>query len=215
MLLDRTMRARSVRLMGAALIVGPAAPAAPAPDSFVARDTPANLQAAFTKETNEKERYTQYARKAELEGYKDVARLFRACAQAEQVHARRHVQAIAYTLTGDPARAVMEPMQIGSTVENLRAALANEVFESTVFYPAILARARSDNQPMAVRSINLSLAAEREHVGLLEAALAGLVQHAGPAAFYVCPYCGKTVVSRDFKKCPNCFKSAAKFIKIT
>jgi rubrerythrin len=196
---------RIVRRYSAPLppVVEPAAP--------IVGDTPTNLQAAFTGEMNAKQRYVAFAQRADREGYPGVARLFRACAQAEQVHANEHVHAIAWT--GREARAVLERLGVGTTAENLRSAVESETYEVTQFYPALLERARSDHQPMPVRSLTFALSAEREHVGLLTAALASLDRRPPARPIYVCPLCGKTVESLEFRKCPNCFTGAKKFIK--
>jgi rubrerythrin len=68
---------------------------------------------------------------------------------------------------------------------------------------------------MAVRSITFALSAEREHVRLLEAARQELRAGAQGTGYYVCPFCGKTVASKNFSKCPNCFTSARKFVHET
>jgi rubrerythrin len=194
----------------------PQQPVPPAPEpAFVVHDTPVNLQAAFSSEINARERYATFAKQADAEGHPEAARVFRACAKAEDAHAHLHTVAIAYTWTGDPARAVLTRYTVGSTADNLRAAIETEKAEVANFYPALLERARTDNQSMAVRSITLALSAEREHVALLTKTLENLDQHAGLVPVYVCPYCGKTVESVDFNKCSSCFTSASKFIKVT
>jgi len=189
------------------------APVPPAvePAAPVVRDTPTNLQLAFTGEMNAKQRYVAFAERADREGYPGVARLFRACARAEQTHADRHVHAIAWT--GREARALLDRLEVGTTAENLKSAIASETYEVTRFYPPLLERARADHQSNAVRSLTFALSAEREHARLLAAALASIDRR--PAAFpiYVCPFCGKTVQSLDFKKCPTCFTSAGRFIR--
>lgn len=186
---------------------GPPAPVAPS-----VGDTRANLQAAFTSEVNAKEHYLAFAKRADREGYAAVARLFRACAEAEQVHARRYVEAIAWT--GAEARAVLERIAVGTTAENLQTALGRETHEVTLYDPALLARARADHQAIAVRSIVFALAAEREHARLLAAALDELEVRAAGQPLYVCPVCGKTAGLRDFKKCPTCFTAAGRFTRV-
>jgi rubrerythrin len=174
-------------------------------------DTPENLQMAFTNELNARQRYLAYAARAEAEKYPAVARLFRACAAAESIHARRDVQAIA--MTGQPARAVLERVWCGTTDENLLAAIGSERYEAEVWYPALLERARSDRRPMAVRSLALALGTEREHVRLLEDARARLAQRPVAVVLYVCPYCGRTTDAPEYRKCPGCFTSAARFLR--
>jgi rubrerythrin len=175
-------------------------------------DTRANLQTAFDNEINAKERYLAAAKQADREGYPYVAQLFRACARAEQVHADQHVHAIA--VSGGEARALLQRLSIGTTPENLRVATDLETYEATQLYPALLAKARAEHLPAAVRSIGFALAAEREHVRLLTAAQQTLDQRLAVRTFFVCPGCGRTVETRDARQCPNCFTSARRFIRV-
>jgi rubrerythrin len=188
------------------------APATITPDAPDVRDTPWNLQSVFSNEMNAKERYVAFAKQADLEHYAAVANLFRACAAAEEVHAHNHVVAIAWT--GGQARAVLERIDVRSTAQNLRTAIDGEQYEVEHLYPALADRARAEHRPHAVRSMTLALAAEREHVRLFTAALAGLETHPVAQAFYVCPKCGRTVELRPPHKCPACFTPAGRFIKI-
>jgi rubrerythrin len=188
-----------------------AQPVAPAPP--VVRETGINLQEAFNNEMNANQRYVAFAKQADREGYPAVARLLRACATAEKVHADRHVQAIAYA--GGQAKAVLEKLDIGTTAENLQTAIDAEAYEVEYFYPAMRERARADHQSAAVRSLTFALAAERGHLRLLKEALARLDERPAAQAFYVCPYCGNTVTSLDFSKCPCCFTGAGKFMKVS
>lgn len=187
-------------------------PPAATPDIPDVRDTPWNLQAVFSNEMNAKERYVAYAKQADVQGYAAVANLFRACAAAEEVHAHGHVVAIAWT--GGQARAVLDRVEVNSTARNLQTAIAAEQYEVTYLYPALVNRARAENRAYAVRSMTFALAAEREHVRLLTAALAGLETCPVVQAVYVCPYCGKTVETRPQGKCPACFTPAWRFRKI-
>jgi rubrerythrin len=181
------------------------------PDAPVVGPTATNLQAAFANEMNARERYAEWARIADAEGRDEAARLFRACALAESVHARRHVQAIAYT--GQPARAVLEKVWSGSTERNLESAIAIETYECETWYPAMLARARADRQPMAVRSMTYALATERGHVILLKAALARLGSPPLVVRYHVCPGCGRTTDRTPHAKCPCCFTPSARFLQ--
>jgi rubrerythrin len=186
------------------------APGVPTPP--VVGDTKTNLQRAFANEMNAKERYTNYAKQADREGYAAAAQLFRACAQAEQIHADRHVHAIA--VAGGEARVLLDRVYSGTTAENLQAAIQSEDYEVKEFYPALLERARADLEPDAVRSLTFALSAERDHERLLTAALANLELKPEAHPLYVCSYCGKTVETLDFKKCPNCFTDSRKFIRV-
>ena len=177
------------------------------------QDTRANLQWVFGNEVNAKQRDLEYAKQADREGYPAVARLFRACARAEEAHGEQHVHAIAWT--GGEARAVLERVWTGTTEQNLRGSLSFEIYEATQVYPSVVERARADHQAMAVRSANYALSAEREHAGLMAAALATLEQRPAPTPIFVCPSCGKTVTAVDFAKCPNCFTAAKRFVAVS
>ena len=193
------------------------APAEPtwtqARDAPEIRDTPTNLQAAFAGEMNAREGYLAYAKQADAEQYPAIARLFRAFAKAESIHARRTVQAIA--MTGQPARAVLDRVNVGMTADNLRAAIADEKYEAEVLYPALIERARADRASMAVRSLTLALATERGHVRLLEKGLEHLEERPVAGTIYVCPYCGRTTDTLDFRKCPCCYTIAGRLLRPT
>jgi len=191
---------------------GPAQPAwTQTPDAPEVHDTAANLQAVFGKEMNARESYLAYAKQAEAEDFPAIGRIFRALAKAESIHARRIVQAIA--VGGQPARAVLERVDLGMTADNLKQAIAGERYEAEVLYPALIARARADRQPMAVRALTLALATERQHVRLLEQGLEHLEERPAAATIYVCPYCGRTTDTLDFRKCPGCYTSASRFLR--
>lgn len=201
----------------AALAATPAAKKTEAPVTPVfmgpeVHETSANLQNVFAGEVNAKERYLAAALQADRDGYPYVAQLFRACARAEQAHAEQHVHAIAWG--GAEAKALLQRMALGTTEENLRASVNLETYEATQLYPALLARARADHNTAAVRSMNFALAAEREHARLLAAALATLDLRRATDNLYVCAQCGKTVESRSFAKCPNCFARASGFVSV-
>jgi len=190
----------------------PPAPAGPAPPPI--GDTGANLQVVFETEVNARQHYLLAARIADFENYPAVARLFRACAAAEQVHADRAVQAIAWTSGAEAHAALGRPIG-GTTRELLEMAIADEQYQVEQFYPPLIARARAEHRAMAVRSLVFALATERQHQRLLSAAQAGLTLGASGTPLFVCPYCGRTVERVDFTKCPNCFTPASKFIRVT
>jgi len=174
-------------------------------------DTPANLQRAFSDEMNARERYLASAQQADGEGHPAIGRIFRALALAESVHARRTVQAIAVHRV--PARALLDRIEVGTTAENLARAIADEKFEAEVVYPAYLERARQDREPAAVRSLTLALATERQHIRMLEQGLARLGEHPAAVTIYVCPYCGRTTDTLEFRKCPGCYTPASRFLR--
>jgi rubrerythrin len=213
--LSSVVIATAIALAGPVTAQRSPAPPAPAADSLIpveVRDTRGNLQEAFGTEVNTKARYQAAATIADQEGYRSVASLFRACAVAEQVHADQHVHAIAWS--GDAAKAFLERLALSSTAENLRVAVDLENYEATRRYPALMEKARAEHMTAAVRSMNFALAAEREHARLFTAALASLEQRPEPRTLHVCPSCGWTTATLDFRKCPTCFTSAKKFIAV-
>lgn len=176
-------------------------------------DTATNVKVAFGQEMNGKERYLALAKRADFEGYPAVARLFRACARAEEVHAQRLLEAIAST-GGYEARYQMQRPVIATTPENLEASIERERYEVEQFYPPLIEKARTEGSTVAVRGMTFALSAEREHLLLLTAAQEHPAQADAPRAIYVCPTCGKTVEALGFAKCPNCFTSAKKFVRV-
>ena len=173
-----------------------------------------NLQAAFNGESNAHNRYLLFAKQAETEGYGEVASLFRAAAQAEQVHAGNHAQVIK-KLGAVPAAKIETPA-VKSTRENLQAAIEGETYEYDTMYPAFLKQARAEGNRDAIRTLNLAKTAEVEHAKLYRNALQTLASLKGSTAkgYFVCPTCGFTVSEVDFANCPSCFTSKEKFVRV-
>lgn len=153
--------------------------------------TQANLEAAFAGESQACIKYTIFADKAERQGYPEVARLFRAIAYAEQVHATNHLRELG---------------GIGDTVANLAAAIEGENHENVEMYPAFDAVAKLQGEKGAVRSIHYALEAEKIHEVMYgeakESVAAGKDIESAPV--YVCPVCGHTVIGQAPDKCPVC-----------
>jgi len=154
-------------------------------------DTKSNLEAAFAGESQANRKYLFFAEKADAEGHQQVARLFRAAAEAETVHARNHLKA----LDG-----------IKSTADNLKAAVGGEQYEFTEMYPGFIKQAKSEGKGDAERSFDLANRVEQIHHGLFRSALEKLEQ--GQASeggkFYVCQVCGYTVEGEAPDRCPVC-----------
>ncbi|MBN1954398.1 MAG: rubrerythrin family protein [Anaerolineae bacterium] len=159
-----------------------------------------NLQAAFAGESQAYTRYTIYAQKAEKENLPEVARLFRAIAQAELVHATSHLRVMG---------------GVGMTVDNLQEAIHGENYEVEEMYPAFHAVAELQDEQAAVRSHKWAYEAEKVHAGLYQmarqAVLAG--QDAEVGAIHVCSICGWTVEGEAPDRCPLCGAPKDKFIK--
>jgi len=150
-----------------------------------------NLESAFAGESQANRKYLFFAEKAESEGQKRIARLFRAAADAETVHARNHLRVLQGTK---------------STGENLQAAISGENHEFTQMYPQFIDTANGENDKKAVDSFDLANKVEKIHHSLYQEALRdlekGTVRELKP--FYVCQVCGNTVEGEAPDKCPVC-----------
>jgi rubrerythrin len=171
-----------------------------------------NLMAAFNGESNAHAKYLEFAKKADQEGYAGAAALFRAAAKAEETHARTHGEVI--TKLGGTPKAEVKLPAIGTTAENLKAALAGETYERDKMYPEFIAEARTSGNKEALRAFNFAIAAEAEHAKFYSTASNDLQGWKAARTFFVCPICGKTVSAVDFAKCPVCFTPGEKYVKV-
>lgn len=153
--------------------------------------TKENLQFAFAGESQANRKYIFFAEKAEQEGHKRIARLFRAAADAETVHARNHLKVL---------------QGINSTRENLEAAIGGENHEFTEMYPKFIQQAKADGEKKAADSFDLANKVEEIHHSLYRDALDTLDREDNVELkpFYVCQYCGYTVEGEAPEKCPVC-----------
>lgn len=181
----------------------------------VAKTTLENLQAAFNGESNAQARYLAFATKADQETYGEVASLFRAAAKAEGLHAANHAVVIK-KLGGTPEAKIETPV-VGSTKENLEAAIKGETYERDTMYPEFLKQARADGNKDALQTFNYAKTAEAEHAKLYTNALNDLPKLKGSKAkdYFVCSICGYTTAKIDFSKCPSCFNSKDKYEKVS
>ena len=161
-----------------------------------------NLNEAFAGESQANRKYLAFAKKAEEDGFPQVAKLFRAAADAETVHAHAHLRVLG---------------GVKSTPENLEAAIEGEGFEFQEMYPKFLAEAGAeDNQP-AVFSIKNALAVEEIHHGLYTKA-AEAVRNGSDLPeekIFVCQVCGNTVYGSPPEVCPICGAPRARFSEVS
>jgi rubrerythrin len=159
-----------------------------------------NLQAAFAGESQANRKYLAFSKKAESEGFPQVAKLFRAAADAETVHAHAHLR----VLKG-----------VGSTTENVEAAIEGEGFEFKEMYPKFLQEAKDEGDNPAVTSFANALAVEEIHHTLYSEALAAVQAGNDLSAqpIYVCQVCGNTVHGVP-DACPVCGASKDNFKEI-
>jgi len=163
--------------------------------------TSENVEFAFAGESQANRKYLFFAEKADEEGNKQIARLFRATAEAETVHARNHLKVV---------------QGIKSTKDNLSAAISWENHEFTQMYPGFIKQAEGEQHDKARNSFDLANKVEEIHHGLFQAALGKLEkgQSMDEQPFYVCQICGNTVEGEAPEKCPVCGAPAKKFKRI-
>lgn len=160
--------------------------------------TEQNLQEAFAGESQANRKYLAFARKAEEEGYKAVAKLFRAAAEAETVHAHNHLR---------------EMKGIRSTKENLQEAVSGEIHEFKSMYPAMIDEAKASGSAGAVRTFQYANDVEKIHAALYQKALDSLGDNAS-VDYYVCKVCGYTAEKEAPDTCPVCGSKKAAFYKV-
>jgi rubrerythrin len=160
--------------------------------------TESNLKEAFAGESQANRKYLAFAKKAEEEGYPQIAKLFRAAAEAETVHAHNHLR----VLKG-----------IKSTKENLQDAIGGETHEFKSMYPGMMEVAKSEKDDSALRSFHFANEVEKIHASLYSKALENLGKNE-ILDYYVCPICGNTVEKTAPDRCPICGAPGKSFIKI-
>ncbi|MCL4384931.1 MAG: rubrerythrin family protein [Cyanobacteria bacterium] len=165
---------------------------------MVKEKTLQNLKDAFAGESQANRRYLAFAKKADEEGYKQAAKLFRAAAEAETIHAHNHLAAMG---------------EIKSTRENIEAAINGETFEFTKMYPEMIKQSDADGEKDAKRSFNFANKVEEIHAKLFKNASENL-SNSEDEEIHVCPVCGNTFVGKTPEKCPICGADKAKFILV-
>lgn len=159
-----------------------------------------NLSHAFAGESQASRRYAAFARQAAKDGKPNIARLFRAAAEAETVHALAHLK-----VSGG----------VAATAVNLEAAIAGEAYEFQQMYPAFIAEAQADRNQPAVEGFRNAMAVERVHHKLYSEALAALQagQDLPADRFFVCDVCGNTVTAPE-DVCPICGATRMHYIEV-
>lgn len=164
-------------------------------------DTQKNLQEAFAGESQANRRYLFFADKAEKEGHPQIARLFRAAAEAETVHAYNHLR----TIGG-----------IKSTKDNLETAIGGEHYEFTKMYPSFIEQAKAENNKAAEIGFTWANKVEKVHHNLYQKALQALEagQKLKDEPYFVCQACGYTVVGEAPEQCPICGAPRNRFKRV-
>ena len=164
--------------------------------------TTENLQDAFAGESQANRKYLAFAQKADGDGFPQVAKLFRAAAEAETLHAHAHLRA----LDG-----------IKGPKENLEAAVEGERYEYQEMYPGFLKTAEEESNKRALVGFKNACAAEEVHHNLYKQALAAVADGKDLASMsiYLCPVCGNLELGEAPEKCPICNVPGAKFIEVS
>jgi rubrerythrin len=163
--------------------------------------TKENLKEAFAGESQANRKYLAYAQKAAAEGFAQVAKLFRAAAEAETVHAHAHLRALG---------------GIKTTAQNLEDAVAGEGHEFNNMYPPFLKQAQQENDKLATISFQYAMAVEEIHHGLYTEALDAVQSGKDLQAkkIFICQVCGNTVYDGAPENCPVCNAPASMFREI-
>lgn len=157
-----------------------------------------DLLEAFAGESQANRKYLAFAKQADKEGHPQTAKLFRAAAAAETVHAHNHLRAVG---------------GIHSTSENLKEAISGETHEFKSMYPEMIAHAKEEGQKSAERSLNYANEVEKVHAALYQKALDSLDRQE-EADYYVCSVCGYTCEQEPPETCPVCQAKAKAFFKV-
>lgn len=160
-----------------------------------------NLKAAFAGESQANRKYLAFAKKAEEEGQPQVAKLFRAAAEAETIHALNHLKIMG---------------EIKSTEENLDAAVSGETYEFKEMYPVFIEDAKAEKNAQAVWSFDMANKVEKVHADLYNKAKKAMTngETLPEKDFYVCSVCGMTAEGDAPDRCPVCGAPKAKFFKV-
>jgi rubrerythrin len=152
--------------------------------------TTENLKDAFAGESQANQKYKAFAKKAEKEGFSNIAKLFRTTAEAELIHAEGHLKALD---------------MIASTAENLQAAIDGETFEFTEMYPPMVELAQADGH-RAKTMFKFAVDAEEVHAQIYQKALDAVKNGVDmdTSDFHLCPICGYIEVGSAPEKCPVC-----------
>jgi rubrerythrin len=156
------------------------------------------LMEAFAGESQANRKYLAFAEQADKDGYGQVAKLFRAAAAAETIHAHAHLRAAG---------------GVGATEANLKAAIEGETFEFTDMYPAMIEDAKAEGLAAAERSFTFANEVEKIHAELYRSALDNLGSN-GSVDYYICPVCGNTVEGEPDGPCAICGVQASMFTKV-
>ncbi len=158
-----------------------------------------NLKEAFAGESQASQKYQVFAKKAERDGFPNVAKLFRTASAAEKIHAEGHLRA----MDG-----------VGSTVDNLQTAIDGETYEFTEMYPPMIEQAEADGHK-AQRMFKYASGAEAVHAEIYKMALEAIQKGEDFAEeFFLCPVCGHIELGAPPDNCPICGTKGEKYVQV-
>lgn len=162
--------------------------------------TKENLQEAFGGESQASQKYLAFAKKAEKDGFPNIAKLFRTTADAERIHAEGHLKALD---------------RVGTTLENLQTAIEGETYEFTEMYPPMLEQAEAENHK-AKKMFKFAVEAEQVHAQLYQLALDAVKsgQDLTETEFYICPVCGHIEMGTPPERCPICGVKGEMYLQV-
>lgn len=161
--------------------------------------TEKNLWDAFSGESQANRKYLAFAAQAEKEGYPQAAKLFRAAAEAETVHAHTHLRTL---------------KEVKKTRENLMAAIAGETHEFQKMYPEMIKDAELEGDKAALRSFTYANEVEKIHAALYRKALETLDNPKPVKSYHICNVCGYTCEDEAPEVCPVCGAKKKAFFKV-
>jgi rubrerythrin len=161
--------------------------------------TEKNLEEAFAGESQANRKYLAFAKQADKEGYTQAAKLFRAAAEAETVHAHAHLKALG---------------GINSTIENLKAAISGETHEFKSMYPRMIEDAKKEGNKAAEQNFVYANQVEEVHAGLYKKALENIDKSSDVECYYVCSVCGYTHEKEAPDTCPVCGAKRKAFLRV-
>ncbi|MHA1917243.1 MAG: rubrerythrin family protein [Candidatus Ranarchaeia archaeon] len=163
--------------------------------------TKENLEYAFAGESQANRKYLAFSKQAKKEGFEQVAKIFRAVAEAETVHAHNHLKVLG---------------EVKTTLENLKAAIMGEIEEYENMYPKFMKEAEAEGEKDALRTFNFANEVEKIHAEIFKQAADAIKrgEDLSKAEVYVCPICGWTHIGVPPAKCPICFTVKEKFIQM-
>jgi len=157
------------------------------------------LREAFAGESQANRKYLAFAERAEKDGYRQIARLFRAAAEAETIHAHNHLRAL---------------KGVKSTRENLEEAVSGETYEFKDMYPKMIEAAKAEENKVAERTFRYANEVEKIHAQLYQMALDSFETTQEEYSYYVCPVCGYTAEKEAPEQCPVCGAKGSLFKRI-